>query len=168
MQAPTSIHKVETRHSRIRPARSEGKEANQPTSFSPAAHPPPTNTSGTNSTCANLEWQRSTLCLESCGIPSMCRITHEPTLNGDNQLYAWSLCCASSFALKWYKNDANMQLYGWLAWHCQHETPNRKVDCAESKLLTINFIPRNQLYDWRFCVGPASESNRKVAPWQCF
>ena len=34
--------------------------------------------------------------------------------------------------------------------------------------LTIIFIPRNQLYDWRFCVGPASESNRKVAPWQCF
>ena len=96
MQAPTTIHKVETRHSRIRPARSEGNQANQPTSFSLAAHPPPTNTSGTNSTCANLEWQRSTLCLESCGVSSMCRITNEPTLNGDNQLYAWSPCCASS------------------------------------------------------------------------
>ena len=121
--------------------------------------------------------------------PACTKIPLAPTLNGDNQLYDWSpaaypacaknpfapilnntglMSSCDAFALKWYKNDANMQLYGWLAWHCQHETPNRKVDCAESKLLTINFIPRNQLYDWRFCVGPASESNRKVAPWQCF
>ena len=62
------------------------------------------------------------------------------------------MCSCDAFALKWYKNDANMQLYGWLAWHCQHETPNRKVDCAESKFLTIIFIPRNQLYDWRFWI----------------
>ena len=62
-----------------------------------------------------------------------------------------------------FKNIARAQLYDCFRWQGQRKTSNHKVDCAESKLLAITFIPRNQLYDWGFRVGSATRANHKVA-----